>query len=545
MMPLDTIQTGMLVKPFVVWVALAVAWVAACVWIEQDARRVFRKSRRWKALFMGVGTIFVLGTILGGRSVIPITAILLPAAMTWYLIRRETTVLRHERLVTLERLLDSWLIPLARLLRLEHLLDKIPRNRRSAREAAPNVPLVLLKKDGTPYSAAHRGHDRDIADAVQTLERTLSKAIMMRATDIHIEPKSAQGYQVRFRVDGMLQPRQEMSAEDGRAVVSAIKVLADMDIAERRKPQDGSFAATASGRRFDIRVSSSPTDSREKLSLRLLESDGGLVESGLNDLGMRNSDASKLRELISRSQGMLIVTGPTGSGKTTTLYGCLHEIDAMSRNVVTIEEPIEYRLENITQIAVNTQAGLTFAKILRSVLRQDPDVILVGEIRDQETAEIALQAAMTGHLVLTTLHANDSCTTFIRLMDYANLNLIQSAVSAVLAQRLVRLLCPSCKVAYEPPKEWLKKERIPPERVSKIFKEGSGCVNCDGTGFKGRTGVYELLVPDSKFRSLLVGRPSLEDLRAACGGMRTLWQSALYKVISGHTSLAEAERVVR
>jgi len=244
---------------------------------------------------------------------------------------------------------------------------------------------------------------------------------------------------------------------------------------------------------------------------------------------------------------MLVVSGPTGSGKTTTLYGSLGEIDAFSRNIVTIEDPIEYRLENISQTAVNNAAGLTFSTILRSVLRQDPDVILVGEIRDKETAEIAMQAALTGHFVFTTLHANDSTTTLTRLMDLGiEISLIQSAITAIIAQRLVRVLCNQCKQPYKPHPTFLGKCGVRPEQKP-IFFKAHGCVACHGTGYHGRTGIYEMLNFDSTIRNLMVGRPSIQSVKAVArkNGMRTLREDGLTKVLAGVTSVEEIARVTK
>lgn len=546
MTPLHNFSPGRLAILGAIWAALAFGWAAACMWIERDARRVFRRSRRWKALVVGVGGLMLLGTLLGGTAAIPLTAILLATAVGSYLVSRESSLPEEERAVRVDAILSA-LAPVARITGLRAWLERL-RESLPKPAATPGEPaLVLLKKDGTPYSGGQGGADRDIADAVQASQRILGKAILLRATDIHFEPKSAQEYQVRFRVDGILQTRQVVGMEAGRAVVSALKVLADMDIAERRRPQDGTFAVCAAERRFDVRAASGPTNFGEKMSLRLLDADAGIVKNGLAGLGMRGSMTRSLREVINRPHGMLVVTGPTGSGKTTTLYACLSEIDVLTRNVVTIEDPVEYRLANVSQTAVNVAAELTFAKILRSVLRQDPDVILVGEIRDRETAEIAMQAALTGHFVFTTLHANDTATTITRLMEIGvDASLVQSAVSMVLAQRLVRLLCPECKQAYEPDPDLLRRLGIPPDRAPRFFKE-RGCDACQGTGYRGRTGVYELMQLDGQIRSLLVGRPSVEAIRAAARktGMRTMLQSALYKVIEGQTSLAEVERVVR
>ena len=333
----------------------------------------------------------------------------------------------------------------------------------------------------------------------------------------------------------------------GRATVSAIKVLGDMDIAERRRPQDGTFAAVFDGRKFDIRAASGPTNFGEKIALRLLDAEGGIVKQGLDKFGLSDKVLKKLREIIHRPYGMLIVCGPTGSGKTTTLYGAIGEIDVLSRNIVTIEDPIEYRLDNISQTAVNVAADLTFAKILRSVLRQDPDVILVGEIRDKETAEIAMQAALTGHFVFTTLHANDTATTVTRLLDIGiDTTLIQSAVTAVLGQRLIRVLCQRCREAYKPTPEFLKSAGIPADKVTVFYKE-KGCTACNGTGYRGRTGVHELMIFDKGIRELIVGQPSIQAIRTAArkAGMRTLQEAGLQKVIAGITSVNEVIRVTK
>jgi type II secretory ATPase GspE/PulE/Tfp pilus assembly ATPase PilB-like protein len=262
---------------------------------------------------------------------------------------------------------------------------------------------------------------------------------------------------------------------------------------------------------------------------------------------MKDSVVAQLREIIQQPHGMLIVCGPTGSGKTTTLYSALSEIDVNSKNIITIEDPIEYRLEGISQTAVNVAAELTFAKILRSTLRQDPDVILVGEVRDKETAEIAMQAAMTGHFVFTTLHANDAPTTITRLLDIGvEATLIQSAVSAVLAQRLVRVLCPKCKQAVQLSDELKEKWGIAVGKDVTIYQE-KGCPACHGTGFRGRTGLHELMIFDNSIRELLVGRPSMQTIRQAArkGGMKTLLEAGVGKVLAGVTSVSEMQRVAK
>jgi type II secretory ATPase GspE/PulE/Tfp pilus assembly ATPase PilB-like protein len=325
-------------------------------------------------------------------------------------------------------------------------------------------------------------------------------------------------------------------------------VLADMDIAERRLPQDGAFAVLAGEQRFEVRVGSIPGKYGEKLAIRLLDPGGGVLQGGLGELGFRDAILPQVREIVNRPYGMFIVCGPTGSGKTTTAYGAMREIDGFVRNIVTIEDPVEYQLDNVSQTAVNNAAGLTFPKILRSVLRQDPDVILVGEIRDKETAEIAMQAALTGHFVFTTLHANDAPTTVARLIEIGiDATMIQSAVTAVLAQRLLRVLCTSCRVKYAPTLDELQRYGIPPDKVKRLYRANpNGCNACNGRGYRGRTGVYELMLMGSEIRQLLVGRPSEAVIRAAAErqGMKTLRREAIYKVVMGATSLEEVDRGV-
>jgi type II secretory ATPase GspE/PulE/Tfp pilus assembly ATPase PilB-like protein len=421
-----------------------------------------------------------------------------------------------------------------------------------AAAARPDAPaqarLILLKKDGRPYEsrdAAELGEEA--SEAITRVRGILARAVQKRATDVHLEPKSGEEMIVRFRVDGVMHAAETVPGAASRAVVSTLKVIGDMDIADRRRPQDGTFAVVFDGHRFDIRAASGPTSFGEKISLRLLDAEGGILKQGLGAFGLRDKVLAQLRDIIHRPHGILIVCGPTGSGKTTTVYGALGEIDALSRNILTIEDPIEYRLDNISQTAVNVAADLTFAKILRSVLRQDPDVILVGEVRDKETAEIAMQAALTGHFVFTTLHANDTATTITRLLDIGiDASLIQSALTAVLAQRLVRVLCDKCKQPYTPTPEFLKSAGIPAEMVKVFYKE-KGCPDCNGTGYRGRTGVHELMIIDGPIRDLLVGRPSIQAIRAAArkAGMRSLQEDGLRKVMAGITSVNEVVRVTK
>jgi len=406
--------------------------------------------------------------------------------------------------------------------------------------------FMLLKKDGSPaLGLPVEGQEEESgSDNVQAAQKMLIAAMRQGATDIHFEPRDKE-YHVRFRVDGVLHNVESMPLSAGKGVVSALKVVSDMDISERRRPQDGTFAAVLEKVKYDIRAASTPTSYGEKMVMRLLNSSGGVMQSGLANIGLRSQILEQLREVIHKPYGMFLVTGPTGSGKTTTVYASLSEIDRLQHNITTIEDPVEYRLDGITQISVNSTAGVTFAAILRSVLRQDPDVLLVGEIRDKETAEIACQAALTGHFVFSTLHANDTVATITRMLDLGlDPMLIQTAVTAVLGQRLARKLCPKCKEAYPPPPDLLKKFGLKPGSIEKIYRE-KGCEECGGSGYKGRVGLHELMVMNDDIRKLITAQPSVQDLKVAArkSGTRSLQTDGMMKVFKGITSINEVVRV--
>jgi general secretion pathway protein E len=533
---LITIDPASLVVPWVGWLIVALGWTAATLGMTGGRARGGRSAHIWQKLLLIFGPVFLLGTMQLGRRVIAPSAITLVGLMA-------VVATRRGDFAAILRELQAGNRDPASLLRELRRLAAAWWQSASGPERGGQPQVVLLKKDGTPYGGSDFGTGGSAAYAV--IQDLLGKAVVANATDAHMEPKAGGELHVRYRIDGMLQAVKSLSPGLGQAVVSVLKVVGDMDIAERRRPQDGSFAVLAEGRRLEVRIATAPTNYGEKAALRLLETEGTIIRGGLDALGMTPGMVAALRGIIHRSQGMLIVCGPTGSGKTTSVYAALGELDALTRNIVTIEDPIEYRLENVSQTAVNAAAELTFAAILRSVLRQDPDVILVGEVRDRETAEVAMQAALTGHLVLTTAHANDTITTVTRLMDIGiDATLIQSTVTGILAQRLVRVLCPDCKQAYEPPPEFLRANGIRPGKVKALYKE-VGCAKCLQTGFRGRTGIYEFLPMDGEVRRLLVGRPSIEAIRAAVmtADFRTLKQSALRKVLEGVTSVSEAKRV--
>lgn len=380
--------------------------------------------------------------------------------------------------------------------------------------------------------------------AVTMVSDIIQKAMAKQASDIHIEPQATLTI-VRIRVDGVLRELDCVPRNLQNSLISRIKILSDMDIGERRAPQDGRFMVAFGPRRVDMRVSTLPTQYGEKVVMRLLESSAPI--SSFTDLGIPPDSAERLRQVISQPQGMLLVTGPTGSGKSTTLYSALNLLRKPAVNIVTVEDPVEYALTGINQVHMNARAGLTFASCLRSILRQDPNVIMIGEIRDLETAEIAMKAAQTGHMVLSTLHTNDSISAVARLLDLGIPEyLIASSVSGILAQRLLRKLC-ACHTFKQVTPAYAERLAAvgwtdPPDRTA--WPEG--CNACDHTGYKGRVGIYELLVINDPIRSILRGefKPDLVKAAAVAAGMRRMQEDALEKIQAGVTTLEEALRVV-
>ncbi len=377
------------------------------------------------------------------------------------------------------------------------------------------------------------------------LHLIISHALQEQASDIHFEPTDTE-LQCRFRVDGVLIKFLSFPKQLSASIVSSIKVLAKMDIAEKRLPLDGGFQVKIDSRIIDLRVSSFPIVEGEKIVVRILDKAG--MRFSLSGLGLMPEMRDKFTPLIQKNSGIILVTGPTGSGKTTTLYAALNQIKSIEKNIVTIEDPIEYHLDMINQSQVNLKAGLTFAKGLRSFLRQDPDILLVGEIRDQETAEIAFQAALTGHLVFSTLHTNDAVSSITRLRDMGiEPYLFSSSIMGVLAQRLVRRVCRFCLEAYIPDPVALQWLGIIP-RAGEVFYHGRGCEQCKHTGYKGRVGVYELFVPDDEIR-VAMHEPTLSTERltklAQLKHMGTLREDAAAKVREGVTTAEEALRVLR
>ncbi|CAN5469670.1 ATPase, T2SS/T4P/T4SS family [soil metagenome] len=371
----------------------------------------------------------------------------------------------------------------------------------------------------------------------------LLQAIKDKASDIHFEPFENE-FKMRYRIDGVLYEMMPPPAHIAPAISSRIKVMANLDIAERRMPQDGRIELSVNNLPIDLRVSVLPTMFGESVVMRVL--DRSNVQLDLDRIGLRDDDLAYVRQLISKPNGVCLVTGPTGSGKTTTLYSALSELNDPSSKLINAEDPVEYDIDGIIQCQIKDEIEFTFARVLRSMLRQDPDIILVGEIRDHETAKIAVEAALTGHLVFSTLHTNDAPSSIARLLDLGlEPFLVTAAIEGIIAQRLVRRICNNCKTAYTPSEEQLMELDLRPEDVQgKIFYYGKGCENCNNTGYKGRQGLYEIMMLDDEMRDMIVNHASTQMLRMESKkrGMRTLRQSGLLSIYDGVTSIEEVVR---
>jgi len=388
--------------------------------------------------------------------------------------------------------------------------------------------------------------DRSVDDTpvITLVHRILLSAIARRASDVHFEPM-ARRFRVRFRVDGVLLETENPPRELQLPIISRLKIMANISIAEKRMPQDGRLRVLAKGRQFDLRVASVPTAHGESIVIRILDQQG--QAPGLPELGLFPDDVAKVRELIARPDGIILVTGPTGSGKTTTLYSCLQAINQRERKIITVEDPVEYQLPGVNQVPVRPAVGMTFAAALRAMLRQAPNIVMVGEIRDRETAEIAIHASLTGHLVLSTLHTRDAPGAVARLIDLGvNPFLVASALRASLAQRLVRRICPACARPHLPVAAELQALNLTPADVAgATIARGGGCAACHWTGYLGRTGVFEAFIVNERLQGLIHERAGEASLRrsARTHGMRTLREDGIRKVTGGLTTIEEVASI--
>src|SRR5216110_1848208 len=434
---------------------------------------------------------------------------------------------------------------------IESILKKSESSQRVLEDATESFQLQLLKEEenGEDSLTVER-LTSDISPVIRLVDSTIYTAIQRRASDIHIETAD-DAVNVKYRIDGVLQPAMRPIAKQFHSsILSRIKVMAELDIAEKRVPQDGRFKMRMPGKTIDFRVSIMPSVHGEDAVIRILDKESiseQFTELRLDILGFPEAELKRFRKYIREPYGMVLVTGPTGSGKTTTLYAALSEIKTIEDKIVTIEDPVEYQLRGITQIPINEKKGLTFARGLRSILRHDPDKIMVGEIRDPETAQIAIQSALTGHLVFTTVHANNVIDVLGRFLNMGvEPYQFVSALNCVLAQRLVRLICNSCRTVVHYPPDVLEASGLDPEQWSKVpFYEGQGCIECAGTGFRGRSAIHELLDLSDRIREMILAKKPTSDIRRAAReeGMRFLRESALDKVRLGLTTLKEINKV--
>jgi len=400
-----------------------------------------------------------------------------------------------------------------------------------------------LQKDEYIYaSEIETSEDAPVINIVNSL---ISQSIKSGASDIHMEPME-NGLRVRFRIDGVLHVITSFPKHTQGAIISRVKIVSNMDIAEKRVPQDGRIQVQETGRSVDIRVSSLPTIYGEKIVMRILDQKAVILD--VNSLGYSPDNLLTYRKMYRHSYGMILITGPTGSGKTTTLYSTLTELNSPTKNIITIEDPVEYRLQGINQVQVNNRAGMTFANGLRSILRQDPNIIMVGEIRDRETAEIAIRAALTGHLVLSTLHTNDAAGAVNRLIDMGiEPFLVASSVLGSIAQRLVRKICPECRAPYTPEADSPECLMVAGDdgEACTVLHHGTGCLHCNNSGYRGRMAVHEVMPMSSRMRELVIRRASTSELAGVAieEGMQTMQQDAIRKVRARLTTMDELMRV--
>jgi general secretion pathway protein E len=555
-------------------VAVYLAWVRTCWWVDQDCRELNLSRAKWNPIVLlcgaaGLALVWVV-PVFWASCLALVTLYLAPTLL--YVTTRNEIVPEDKRVLTPHHFQE---------LAAKYLSVKFRSKAAAARDKV--IPVRFIGK-----SAESRDTDPNRVRRAQESEQyrqaleLVYNAILARATDIHMEP-TRDVMTVRYRVDGILQAITPFDRSEGDSVLNIFKVLSALDITEKRQAQDGSFSAEVQTvaesnvgarkpgdkeehalqprvmtRQVDFRVATAGSVVGEKMVMRILDRSRAI--SDLTRLGMRDRMRDAIRSVVGQPHGMFIVCGPTGAGKSTTLYACLSEIDRYTKNVITVENPVEYHIDNVTQIEINPKQGKTFAGELRSILRQDPDVIYVGEIRDGETAEIACQAAQTGHMVFTTLHANDTVMALGRLLELGvKPYMVGSSVSAILGQRLVRVLCPKCKVGYKPNPEMLRRAGLPADRIKLFYrppKNGTGkdkededeqpkCSYCNGTGYRGRTGIFELFVMTEKIREMVKENPNLDAIRteALKGGTVLLSQDGMRVVIEGETSIEELLRV--
>ena len=524
--------------------ALLVLWVWSTHWVDGDYRALRLDPASWNAATFLSGIAAFLGVLLIPNFGIGFAAmsLLYGVPLGLYIRERNSRVPEGSRVMTPRHIRKFALRKLARW--------GIDLSSAAGGEEVSGPPIEFLGKSISGLGEGE-GRSRQVENSKGYLaaKELVYDAILRRSTDIHLEPNQNE-LSTRYRVDGVMYPAEPFDKGVGDAVINIFKVLAAMDITERRRPQDGSLRAELEGREIDFRVATQGTRAGEKLSLRILDQANSVNQ--LSQLGLRKQLQQQLTEVIHQPHGLLLSCGPTGAGKSTTLFAGLNEIDPLQQNIITVEDPVEYKMDNVAQIEINTKSGQNFATALRSILRQDPDVVMIGEIRDGETAKIACQAANTGHMVFSTIHANDTFTALFRLLDLGvEPFVISTSVTAILGQRLVRRLCRDCKEAYKPNPELLKKANLPVNKIEAFYRPPTNpefeCPTCNGLGYYGRIGVFELLVLTDRLRDMIREKPVMSAIKAEArkNGMLYMQEEGLRLVVHGATSMQELLRVVQ
>lgn len=529
---------------FVPVVGLFFLWVWISHWVDDDSDSLKLRNEFWNSVVFAGGMVGFVVVLMLPSLLLGLPALLLAAGVPvgLYVAERNAQVPDSGKVLT-QRHLTAVANRLLGRFGLVIGAEETP-------VFSGGAPIRFVGKSVVGGdSEADRSRQVENSKGYSAAKELIYDSILRRATDVHMEPQENETA-IRIRVDGVMHAGESFDRDTGQAVVNVLKVLSAMDITERRKPQDGSFRAILSDREIDFRVATQGTRFGEKMSLRIL--DQGTAVGDLARLGMPKRLQDKISRLILEPHGMILCCGPTGAGKSTTLYASLNSIDRYQRNVITVEDPIEYKIDGVNQIEIQSKAGQTFAGSLRSILRQDPDVVMVGEIRDQETATIACQAANTGHMVFSTVHANDTVTALYRLLELGvEPFMVANSLTALIGQRLVRRLCPDCKEAYKPNPDLVRKAGLPVEKIEYFYRPPKSpqeeCSTCGGFGYHGRIGVYELLVMTDRICDLVRDKASATTVKAEArkDGMLSMREEGLRLVARGITSIDELLRVVK
>jgi type II secretory ATPase GspE/PulE/Tfp pilus assembly ATPase PilB-like protein len=524
--------------------ALFLLWVHTTQWVDEDGRSLKLNFPLWNSLVFLIGALGFVAVLAFPMFLIGFFALLAAygVPLGLYIKERNDRVPESAKVMTPKHIRGLAIRYLA-------MIGINIGSSKDGRDSAMGPPIRFIGKSDGKGNDGGRSKQAEKSRGFVACKELIYDAIMRRATDVHMEPKEDE-YSARYRIDGVMYPTEPFDRAMGESIINIFKVLGAMDITEKRKPQDGSFRAQLEKRLIDFRAATQGTREGEKLSLRILDQANSV--SRLDQLSMRKQMQDQLKEIINQPHGLFLSCGPTGAGKSTTLYAAINELDAFQQNIITVEDPVEYKIANVTQIEVNAKAGNTFPNALRSILRQDPDIVMIGEIRDAETAKIACQAANTGHMVFSTVHANDTISALYRVVDLGvEPFLLSSALSAILGQRLVRKLCDECKEKYAPKPEILKQAGLPADKVDAFYrpptKAEAPCPNCGGLGYRGRLGVFELLVITERLRDMVRENAPVSAIRAEArkNGMLYMKEEGLRLVVKGLTSIQELQAQVK